>query len=59
MPVKTLMEIREMAQSASKIPVATRIGKLRAESDEYRKNRAIATQAREKTRFYKNKIMKL
>ena len=53
------MEIREMAKSASTIPVAKRIGKLRNESDEYRKNRAIDRQAREKMSIYKNKIMKL
>lgn len=57
--MKTLMEIREMARSAARIPVGKRVASLRKESDEYRKQRAIEKQAREKSSLYKNKIMKL
>ena len=59
MPIKTLEEIREMARSASKIPVASRIGKLRKESEEHKEDRELANAVREKTRLYKHKIMKL
>jgi hypothetical protein len=59
MPQQTLLEIREMARSTSKIPVASRIGKLRKESEEVRRDRELAKAVREKTRVYKHKIMKL
>lgn len=57
--MKTQEEIGKLARSALSIPVAKRIGVLKGESDESRKQRSIARQAREKVILYKNKIMKL
>lgn len=55
----TQSHIKEIAYSAMKVPVAKRIGALRKESEETRRDRALARDVREKTTLYKNRIMKL